>query len=58
MKIQNGTKVYIKKNKEMNNTIKLLSFLNTIENNKRIKDYKYVDLTIPKQIIVKENEKI
>jgi len=58
IKIQNGTKVYIKKNKEVNNTIKLLSFLNTIKNNKEITDYKYVDLTIPKQIIVKENEKI
>ena len=42
----------------MNNTIKLLSFLNTIKNNKKITDYKYVDLTIPKQIIVKENNKI
>ena len=58
MKIQNGTKIYLKKNKEMNNTIKLLSFLNTIKNNKKITDYKYVDLTIPKQIIVKENNKI
>ena len=58
IKIQNGTKIYIKKNKEINNTIKLLSFLNTIKNNKEITDYKYVDLTIPKQIIVKENKKI
>ena len=58
MKIQNGTKIYLKKNKEMNNTIKLLSFLNTIKNNKKITDYKYVDLTVPKQIIVKENNKI
>ena len=58
IKIQNGTKIYIKRNKEINNTIKLLSFLNTIKNNKEITDYKYVDLTIPKQIIVKENKKI
>ena len=58
IKIQNGTKIYIKKNKEINNTIKLLSFLNAIKNNKEITDYKYVDLTIPKQIIVKENKKI
>ena len=58
IKIQNGTKIYIKKNKEINNTIKLLSFLKTIKNNKEITDYKYVDLTIPKQIIVKENKKI
>ena len=58
IKIQNGTKIYIKKDKEVNNTIKLLSFLRTIKNNKEITDYKYVDLTIPKQIIVKENEKI
>jgi len=58
IKIQNGTKVYIKKNKEINNTVKLLSFLKTIKNNKEITDYKYVNLTIPKQIIVKENEKI
>ena len=58
IKIQNGTKIYIKKNKEINNKIKLLSFLKTIKNNKEITDYKYVDLTIPKQIIVKENKKI
>ena len=58
IKIQNGTKIYINKSKEINNTNKLLSFLNTIKNNKEITDYKYVDLTIPKQIIVKENKKI
>ena len=58
IKIQNGTKIYIKKDREINNTVKLLSFLKTIKNNKEITDYKYVDLTIPKQIIVKENEKI
>jgi len=58
IKIQNGTKIYIKRSKEINNTIKLLSFLKTIKNNKEITDYKYVDLTIPKQIIVKENKKI
>ena len=58
IKIRNGTKIYIKRSKEINNTIKLLSFLNTIKNNKEITDYKYVDLTIPKQIIVKENKKI
>ena len=58
LKIKNGTKIYLDKDKELNNTVKLLSFLTTIKNNKKISDYKYVDLTIPKQIIVKENKKI
>ena len=58
LKIGNDTKVILDKNKEINNTIKLLSFIETIKGNKKIIDYKYVDLSIPKQIIVKENKKI
>ena len=56
--LNKGTKIKINRTNEYNNTIKLLSFLETIKNNKNITDYKYVDLTIPKQIIVKENNKL
>ena len=57
--ISNNTKIKIKHKEEIRNTFKLLSFIDTIiENHKQISDYKYVDLTIPKQIIVKENNKI
>jgi len=56
--LNKGTKIKINRINEYNNTIKLLSFLETIKNNKKISDYKYVDLTIPKQIIVKENNKL
>ena len=57
IKINKGTKIKIKNNQGKENIIKLLSFLNTINGNKKLEDYKYVDLTIPKQIIVKENNK-
>ena len=58
IRIANGTKIKIDNSHKINNTLKLLSFLETIKNNKKITDYKYVDLTIPKQIIVKENNKL
>ena len=58
IKIENGTKIKINNTHKINNTLKLLSFLETIKNNKKITDYIYVDLTIPKQIIVKENDKL
>ena len=54
--LNNGTKIKMKKNNELNNTKKLLSFLNSINGIKTISDFKYVDLSIPKQIIVKENK--
>ena len=57
IKIEKGTKIKIDNSNDLNNTLKLLSFLETIKNNKEITDYKYVDLTIPQQIIVKENKK-
>jgi len=57
IKIEKGTKIKLNNSNKMNNTLKLLSFLETIKNNKKITDYKYVDLTIPQQIIVKENKK-
>jgi len=57
IKIEKGTKIKIDNSNEFNNALKLLSFLDTIKNNKEITDYKYVDLTIPQQIIVKENKK-
>ena len=56
--LDNGTTLKMKKNDEINNTKKLLSFLDTIKGYKSISDYKYVDLSIPEQIIVKENKKI
>ena len=56
--IDKGTIIKVDQSPDYNNIYKLLSFLNTIKNNKDITDYKYVDLTIPKQIIVKENKKI
>ena len=58
LEIDKGTKIKINKSSNYNDIYKLLSFLRTIKNNKDITDYKYVDLTIPKQIIVKENKKI
>ena len=58
LEIENGTKIKINQSYNYNDIYKLLSFLETIKNNKNITDYKYVDLTIPKQIIVKENKKI
>ena len=58
LEIDNGTKIKINQSLDYNDIYKLLSFLKTIKNNKNITDYKYVDLTIPKQIIVKENKKI
>ena len=58
LEIDNGTKIKINQSSDYNDIYKLLSFLKTIKNNKNITDYKYVDLTIPKQIIVKENKKI
>ncbi len=58
LEIDKGTKIKINKSSSCNDIYKLLSFLKTIKNNKDITDYKYVDLTIPKQIIVKENKKI
>ena len=57
-KIDSGTKIKMSKPHDINSVYKLLSFLRTIKNNKNISDYKYVDLTIPKQIIVKENNKL
>lgn len=52
----NGTKIKMKKDHEINNTKKLLSFINSINGHQLISDFKYVDLSIPKQIIVKENK--
>ena len=54
--LNNGTKIKMKKDDEINNTKKLLSFINSISGHQTISDFKYVDLSIPKQIIVKENK--
>ena len=53
----NNTKVQLRKNKYKNDVNKLYAFFNQIELNE-IEHYKYVDLTINKQIIVIENEEL
>jgi len=54
LSIYGNTIIQINNKNKLQNISKLLSFINSITGSKKISDYKYVDLTIPKQIIVKE----
>jgi len=52
--IINNTTVKIKKDNMNNNISKLMEFVNKTNDHKSIKSYKYINLAIPNQIIVKD----
>ena len=54
--INNNTKIKLDKNNIESNTYKLVQFINDIQNLNDINSYKYVNVSIPNQIIVKERK--
>jgi len=52
--IVNDTTVKINRYKMINNISKLIQFVNETNNHKQINTYKYINLAIPNQIIVKD----
>lgn len=56
MTINNNTYIKLNKNNIKNDTYKLIQFINDIKDKKNINTYKYVNVSIPNQIIVKERK--
>ena len=56
MTIDNNTYIKLNKNNIENDTYKLIQFINNIKDKKNINAYKYVNVSIPNQIIVKERK--
>ena len=56
MTIDNNTYIKLNKNNIKNDTYKLIQFINNIKDKKNINTYKYVNVSIPNQIIVKERK--
>tara|TARA_Y100000590_G_C15703081_1_gene1007517 strand:+ start:1666 stop:2382 length:717 start_codon:yes stop_codon:yes gene_type:complete len=56
MIINNQTKIQLSKNYLINNTYKLIEFIADKQIEDKIHSYKYVNVSIPKQIIVKERK--
>lgn len=56
MTIDNNTYIKLNKNNIKNDTYKLIQFINNIKDKKNINAYKYVNVSIPNQIIVKERK--
>ena len=54
--INDKTEVKLNKNNIENDTYKLIQFINEIKDKKNINAYKYVNVSIPNQIIVKERK--
>ena len=52
--IIDNTVVKIQRNNIKNNMIKLIEFIEETKTYKNINSYKYINLTIPNQIIVKD----
>jgi len=54
--IDDKTKVKLSKSNIENNTYKLIQFINDIKDKNNINTYKYINVSIPNQIIVKERK--
>ena len=52
--IKNNTIIKLRRDNIENNMLKLIEFVKEINNYNSIKSYKYINLSIPNQIIVKE----
>ena len=54
--IVNNTKIKLNKNNIKNDTFKFVQFINDTQDSNDINKYKYVNVTVPNQIIVKERK--